>query len=115
MRDATGAHQLQQTGNWADFSTRMGLTEIRGQAGAGRWTGNADYKNHVFKVADGQGQVHYFVPNPNAKAREGTIIEYFDHGSVGHTAAANIASAPPPLEVMRKTPTGVLNAKDAQA
>jgi hypothetical protein len=87
----------------------MGLVELPGQVGAQRWTGNANYKSHVFKVADGQGQVHYFAPNPDAKARTGTIIEYFDHGSVGKVAAANIAAAPPPLEVARKTPTAALD------
>jgi hypothetical protein len=113
MRDATGEHELQKHGNWADFTTRMGLVEVNGAKAAGMWKTNADPKSNVFRVRDAQGGFHYYQPNPNAKQREGTIIEYFDHGSVGHTAAANIAAAPPALEVLRKAPTAQLkNTKD---
>ncbi|MDB5099954.1 MAG: hypothetical protein JWM80_4375 [Cyanobacteria bacterium RYN_339] len=113
MRDATGEHELQKHGNWADFTTRMGLVEVAGATAGPAWKSNADCSNHLFRVQDNKGAFHFYKPNPDASQREGTIIEYFDHASVGKAAAANIAAAPPPLEVLRTAPTAELrvNAK----
>jgi hypothetical protein len=105
VRDASGAHALLQNGNWADFATRMGFVEMPASEGARLFKGNEDPNGEVFCLKDPQGNQHYFSPNPDAKARKGSVSDYFNNAASGDVAAKNINNAPPPLEVGRTTPT----------
>jgi hypothetical protein len=87
MTDANGTHELlPDGGNWADFATRMGFSEVPQGAVAG-----------AFRVVDHDGVSHDFVLHPDPKKRVGTIGSYFEEDLSGAPAAAMIAGKPPVL------------------
>lgn len=57
---------LPNGGNWANFPQRMGFKEVF----------QADTPGAML-IPDLKGRPHYFIVNPDAKARQGTIYEYF--------------------------------------
>lgn len=87
MTDANGTHKLLPNGgNWADFATRMGFSEVPAGVVPG-----------AFKVVDHAGESHDFVLHPDPKKREGTIGQYFLDDLSGPAAQAMIAGTPPAL------------------
>lgn len=107
LTDANGRTQLlanQEGGNWADFATRMGFIELPAELGAAAFGGNAHLDSEVFRVRGTDGQHHYFAPNPEAAAREGTISSVFERGLRGERARLNIAHEPPQLGETAVTP-----------
>lgn len=84
MTDANGTHALLPNGgNWADFATRMGFSEVPAGAVA-----------DAFTVTDHAGVTHHYVMHPEASKREGTIAQYFADDLSGARAAAMIAGTP---------------------
>jgi hypothetical protein len=72
LTDATGTHELLPNGgNWADFADRMGLIEVDPA------TLPPGKRQQGYILADAQGHKHHFILNPDRKAREGSIFEYF--------------------------------------
>jgi hypothetical protein len=87
MTDANGTHQLlPHGGNWADFATRMGFSEVPAGAVA-----------DAFVVADHAGVTHHFVMHPDATKRAGTIGQYFADDLSGARATTMISGTPIPL------------------
>lgn len=87
MTDANGTLELlPHGGNWADFATRMGFSEVPAGAVA-----------DAFVVTDHAGVTHHFVMHPDATKRAGTIGQYFADALSGDRAATMIKGAPTPL------------------
>ncbi|MOA40354.1 hypothetical protein D3C78_1622200 [compost metagenome] len=87
MTDANGTHKLLPNGgNWAEFATRMGFSEVPAGSVA-----------DAFVVTDHQGVTHHYVEHPDARRREGTIAQYFADDLTGDRARAMIAGTPTPL------------------
>lgn len=99
VRDANGTHHLENTGNWADFATRMGFVEVPASVAGRAFTSNADPNGKYIKLTDPQGKMHFYAKNPDPKKVQGTVVDYFNQGATGEAAAKNIAGTPPALEV----------------
>ncbi|MFN3429264.1 MAG: hypothetical protein ACK46X_04855 [Candidatus Sericytochromatia bacterium] len=87
MTDANGVHELLPNGgNWADFATRMGFSEVPALS-----------VSDAFVVKDHQGKTHHYVLHPDAAKREGTIGQYFADDLSGDRAKNMIANVPSEL------------------
>jgi hypothetical protein len=99
MTDANGTHKLLPNGgNWADFATRMGFSEVPAGVVPG-----------AFRVVDHEGVSHDFVLHPDARKRAGTIGEYFQEDLSGDRARAMITHEPSPLPVSYRDGNDAVN------
>jgi hypothetical protein len=74
---------LPNGGNWANFPQRMGLKEVFKPETPG-----------AILIPDLKNRPHYFVVNPDAKARQGTIYEYFK-ANMGEDASRKLIASKP--------------------
>jgi hypothetical protein len=79
---------LPKGGNWADFTTRMGLREVSEEKGV-----DPQSSDMVIKIRDDQGRTRYY--ETSGLCEPGNITQYMSLGTAYHPEAAQLLEGTP--------------------